>query len=103
MKTQGVDKKCLYIRFEDLTGRPEQEMQKVYNYLGLPEFQHDFNNVEQLTQEDDAVYGMTADLHTVRPKVESVKSDYIDILGEGLCKWIDDQCAGYQQDYGYLR
>jgi sulfotransferase len=101
MRTQGVDRKCHYVRFEDLTSRPFVEIQRVYKYLDLPEFTHNFSNVEQITQEDDAVYGMTANLHTVRPKVESLKPDYIDILGEGLCNWIDDQCAGYQYDHGY--
>tara|TARA_R110000824_G_scaffold353996_1_gene541075 strand:+ start:660 stop:1478 length:819 start_codon:yes stop_codon:yes gene_type:complete len=101
MKLQEIDKKCLYIRFEDLTKYPETEISRVYDYLGLPTFKHDFNNVEQLTQEDDALYGMGPGLHVIRPKVESIKPDYLDVLGEQLCKGIDEMCAGYQQDYGY--
>jgi len=102
MKTEGITNKCLVVRFEDLTSHPEQIMSKVYEYLTLPTFRHDFNNVEQITKEDDAVYGLTPDLHNVRKKVEPLKSDYMNILGKGLCDWIDESCNGYQHDYGYL-
>lgn len=101
MHLQDVDKKCLFIRFEDLTKNPIAEINRVYDYIGLPAFVHDFKNVEQITKEDDSVYGLTPDLHVVRPEVEYVKPDYLDVLGEGLCKWIDDNCAGYQQEHGY--
>jgi len=101
MALEGVNKKCLFVRYEDLTQHPDQIMEKIYEYLGLAPYIHDFNNVEQITVEDDAVYGMTPDLHKVKKVVEPKKSDYVDVLGEGLCKWIDSTCLGYQQDFGY--
>jgi len=101
MHTQGNSKKCMFVRFEDLTSHPEQVMPQIYKYIGLPEFGHDFNNVLQLTQEDDAVYGMSPSLHKVRPVVEMPRTDYLDILGENLCRQIDDMCAGYQKAHGY--
>jgi len=101
MSLEGVNQKCLYVRYEDLTQKPEQEMKRIYAYLGITEYAHDFNNVEQITIEDDAVYGMTPDLHKVNKVVEFKQPDYLEILGEGMCKWIDDTCMGYQQDFGY--
>jgi sulfotransferase len=101
MALEGTNKKCLFVRYEDLTQSPDQVMQKVYEYLGLPVYEHDFNNVEQITVEDDAVYGMTPDLHKIQKEVKVLKPDYIDVLGEGLCQWIDETCMGYQQDFGY--
>ena len=101
MENEGIDKKCLYVQFESLTKNPKYEMERIYKYLELPEFQHDFQNVEQITQEDDAVYGMAPNLHKIRNVVEDVKPDYIDVLGEGFCKWIDEVCAGYQKSNGY--
>ena len=102
MSLQGTLDKCLVVKFEDLTSNPEHTMGRVYKYLGIDPFVHDFENVKQLTQEDDAVYGMTPDLHIVRPKVESIKPDYKDVLGVNLCKAIDNMCAGYQEDYSYV-
>ena len=101
MKAQGTAAKCLVLRFEDLAKFPQAVMEKVYGYLGLPAVQHDFENVEQLTVEDDAVYGMAPGLHVVRQKVEWREPDYQEILGKGLCKLIDTNCAGYQEDFGY--
>jgi len=102
MSRQGTKDKCLIVRFEDLTSNPGRAMAKVYEYLGIDAYEHNFENVEQLTKEDDAVYGMTPDLHIVRPAVEEVPHDYQHILGKPLCKWIDQNCAGYQEDFGYL-
>ncbi len=102
MTREDITSKCLIIRYEDLCKNPATETGRVYQYLGLDPFAHDFENVEQVTQEDDAVYGMTPTLHKVRKKVEVIKPDYLEILGEGLCKQIDEMCAGYQSDFGYI-
>ena len=102
MDLEGVNKKCLFVRYEDLTQHPDQIMGKIYEYIGLTPYSHDFKNVEQITIEDDTLYGMSPDLHKINKVVEFKKSDHIDILGEGLCKWIDDTCLGYQQNFGYM-
>ena len=99
---EGLNKKILYIRAEDLTNDPQREMKKVYNYLGLKEYQHDFDNVEQTVQEDDSVYGLTKDLHTIRRKVKPIIPDYEKVLGKQICDWIDTNLAWYQQRFGYL-
>lgn len=103
MRVEGTAKKCLILRFEDMTQYPVQAMEKVYEYLGLQAFDHDFENVEQTTVEDDAVYGLTPDLHTVRREVTPLQPDYVDVLGTDLCNWIDETCKGYQQDFGYTQ
>lgn len=102
MKLDGTIKKCLVLRFEDLTANPKAVMNKVYEYLDLPSYPHDADNIIQLTQEDDVVYGLTPTLHTVRKKIEEVPHDYFEILGKPLCKEIDKQCMGYQEDFGYV-
>lgn len=101
MKKRGVLAKCLVVRYEDLAKSPAGVMEPVYKYLGLPAHEHDFNQVAQLTQEDDAVFGMPQGLHLVREKIEPAALDYYDVLGRPACKWIDEACAGYQADFGY--
>lgn len=80
----------LFIRYEDLCDNPTREMRKVYEYLGLPYFEHDFNNIEQVTKEDDEVYGIYGD-HVIKPKLQLVKSDAKKILGAEVIKWINDR------------
>jgi sulfotransferase len=101
MTLRGVAANCLILRFEDMTAYPMQTMTKVYEYLGLPAFEHDFANVAQVTQEDDVVYGLCRDLHAIRRVIEPIPPYYADILGDDLSRWISGQCAGYQKAYGY--
>lgn len=68
------------IEFEKLTTQPKQVMRDVYEFLGEPYFQHNFDEVEQTTKEDDYFHGFT-DLHTIRKEVRPVKSDWKTILG----------------------
>ncbi len=97
---RGWDKKMLFIRFEDLTTQPEETLKKVYTYLGLPEFQHDFKKVTQVTQEDDQVFGIPG-LHEIRPKVEPLQMDYLDILGRDVVRQVQTNYAWYMQLFGY--
>jgi len=99
---ESIDQSVLYIRAEDLTTNPFTELNRIYNYLGLPPFSHDFDNVEQSIKEDDAVYGLTPDLHTIRRKISPVKIDYEEILGKDVCLWIDNNFQKYQQQFGYI-
>ena len=100
---EGLNKRFLYIRAEDLTSYPDREMKKIYNYLGLPEFKHDFDNVEQTVKEDDAVYGLSSNLHTIRKSVRPLPPDYDKVLGQQICEWIDNAHQGYQRMFGYIK
>jgi sulfotransferase len=98
---EEINKDILFIRAEDLTNNPDREMKKIYDYLELDYFQHDFENIEQRIKEDDAVYGLSLDLHTIRKKLEPVSPDYNNILGKPVCQWIDTNLNWYQKTFGY--
>src|SRR5277367_4492483 len=66
---RGWNRKILFLRYEDLTAHPKQTLQKIYAYLVVSGFSHNFNEVAQVTQEDDQAYGVPG-LHMIRPKVE---------------------------------
>jgi len=100
---EGINKEVLYIRAEDLTSYPQREMDKIYQYLGIQSFKHDFDNIEQTIKEDDSVYGFTSDLHTIRQKVQPLTPDYNEILGKQVCDWIDNNLTWYQQGFGYTK
>jgi sulfotransferase len=91
----------LFVKFEDFTSNPKKEMQRIYNYLELPYFEHDFNNVEQITQEDDEVYGVYGD-HTIKSKIEPLKLDYKEVLGVPACNWIKQKHQWFYDQFGYF-
>jgi sulfotransferase len=97
---RGWNKKMLFLRFEDLTTQPAETLKKVYDYLGVKEFKHDFEKVAQVTQEDDQVFGIPG-LHEIRPKVEPLQNDYLGILGLDVVRHVQKQYAWYFQMFGY--
>jgi sulfotransferase len=68
--TRGWKDRMHFIDYEDLTRRPKAVMEGVYKFLGEAPHEHDFERVEQVTVEDDLVYGFK-DLHVIRQKVEA--------------------------------
>ena len=92
---QGIDQQMLFIGYNDLCSNPRQELERYYAYLGLPYYEgHDFNNVKQITKEDDEVYGVFGD-HTIRKHVKPQPSQALDVFGSDLCNWI-------RQRYGWF-
>ena len=100
MMQEGIDKKVLFVRAEDLTTKPDKTMQEIYSYFEIPYYQHDFNNVKQVTKEDDEVYGLS-NLHTIKEKVEPIGSDWKTVLGPEVCQMIDQNIAWYQNYFKY--
>jgi sulfotransferase len=77
---RGFRDRMHFVHFEKLTSNPDKTLRGIYEFLGEDYFAHDFNNVKQITWEDDAVYGMKG-LHDIRSKVEPVKPQYLKIIG----------------------
>jgi sulfotransferase len=99
---QGLDKHIHFVRYEDLTMRPQQTMTLIYEYFGINDYYHDFDNVEQVTIEDDAVYGQYGD-HNIRQKVMPMKSDADRILGKDVTGWILQNFEWYFKKFGYAK
>jgi hypothetical protein len=59
-------------------------MDEVWTFLGMTAPEHNFDNVEQVTYEDDSVHGL--DLHNIRSKIEPVEDDSTKILGTQVCQ-----------------
>jgi sulfotransferase len=98
--TQKLDSNLLFIRFEDFTTNPELEIRRIYKYLDIPYFVHDFSNVEQLTQENDVIHGIFGD-HTIQKVIKPVKNDYLDILGPNNCNNILQSYAWFFEKFKY--
>lgn len=95
---EGNNNKILFIKYEDLLKNPRIEMNRVYDYLGLPVFYHNFDNIEQITKEDDSVYGIYGD-HVIKTKLENRLSDAKEILGENICAWIENHYSWFYKNF----
>jgi sulfotransferase len=101
MNRLGFDDKILFVKYEDLCLYTEIEMRKIYKYLELPYFEHNFDEIEQITKEDDTIYGLTNDLHTIKPKLELPNPDYHDVLGKDICAWLYNTYKWYFDKFQY--
>jgi sulfotransferase len=99
----GEDSNILFIKYEDLCLNPDYEMKKVYEYLEIPFFQHDFDNIKQITVEDDEVYGLTSDLHKIRPSLQLNQPDYKQILGIDVSNWLYENYKWYFDKFNYKK
>jgi sulfotransferase len=80
----GPNKSSLFLlEYEQLCKNPKQMIMAVYNFIGEPYFDHDFNDVEASWDEYDSEIGIK--LHQVRKKVEWRERNFIlpsDILNK---------------------
>ena len=86
---------AVFIKYDDLVVNPEQELRKVYTFLNLPYYQHQFTNLNQITvnglQYNDGIVGKN--MHTIRTeKIMKVENEYKKLIPERFIK-----------EYGHIR
>jgi sulfotransferase len=59
----------LYLWYDDLVNNPGQTINKVYDFCGWEKFNHQFDNIKNLTPERDDLLGLLG-LHDIRPKLK---------------------------------
>ena len=92
----------LFIRYEDLLSYPNEIMTDVYKYFEIDNYKHDFNNIEQITVEDDSIYGIYGD-HTIQHSLTTLNPNYLEILGQYNSDWLYDNYKWYFDLFGYKK
>ena len=80
---------AVFIKYDDLVINPEKELRKVYTFLNLPYYQHQFTNLNQIIvnglQYNDSIVGKN--MHTIRTeKVMKVENEYKNKIPERFVK-----------------
>ena len=70
------------IEFKDLVSYPEDTMKKIYKFLDIKYFNHNYNYVEQTTHENDYFHNFP-ELHKIKNKIQpyKVSKETISLLG----------------------
>jgi sulfotransferase len=97
---RGLDKDILFVRFEDLCEEPEYVMEQVHNYLEIPKFNYDFNDIKQVTHEDDKFHGRYGD-HKIKNSITPVESKANQLLGQFLCDELYKRNQWYFKKFNY--
>jgi sulfotransferase len=69
------------VEYNDLVFNPEETMNKIYDFLELPHYEHNFNKIEKVEVDNDEVLGLPTDLHEVRKSISN-SSTSLDILSD---------------------
>lgn len=72
------------VKYEDLLSSPTDTMNKIYDFLEIDRYTHNFNNIKRIEQYNDTQVGLSRNMHKVRPVlgksrviVEEILSPYI--------------------------
>jgi sulfotransferase len=70
------------VEYNQLLSNPQEELNKIYEFLEITHQQNNFNEIENACGEQkDEAWGLK-DLHTIRPKLSKISQDPIDVIGE---------------------
>lgn len=64
------------VEYEDIINDIENTVNKIYEFLGLEKFDHDYSNIVNIAPEDDRIYGLQG-MHDVRPEISRRKIDNV--------------------------
>jgi len=78
------------VKYEDLVTKPGQTIDRVYDFLEIKRYQHDFLNIVKIEQEDDFLNNDAIDLHKVRPQIEKRKTDLDNFFSDYIIKKYGD-------------
>ena len=85
---------CHFVKYDDLVARPQEEIQKIYQFLDEPYYNHSFENLQQVEvngiKYDDTIVGKN--MHTIRSVVRKEYNPYIEKIPERI-----------KQKYGHIR
>lgn len=79
---QHFSKNIHLINYEDLMKSPQEELNKIYSFLEIKSYKHDFFNIKnQCAEEKDSAWGLE-NLHKIRPELKRTSPPPEEIIGE---------------------
>ena len=69
-----------FVDYVDLINNPEQEINKIYEYLEIPKYNHKFKNIEDISGISENSLTGIKNLHKIRPKLEKKSRKPEDVL-----------------------
>ena len=81
---KDVPDQIILVNYDDIINNPQQQVERIEQFLDLPKHEYDFDNIQSDTTDDDLVAWGFEGLHTIIPKLEKTSNDPREILGEML-------------------
>ena len=72
---------CL-VKYDEIINSPQETMDKIYKFLDLTTYEHDFNKIVKLEKSNDEALGHPNNLHEVRPQLKKISQDPKEVLSD---------------------
>lgn len=84
-------------RYEDLIKNPKHELEQIYSFLNLPNFEHDFDNIDQGPHNDNPYqpYGC----HTIKKSINSNATESFSELSDDVSNMIVNRYFWYYRAF----
>lgn len=79
----GYTDRLLFVDYSRYCNSPKAQTKRIYEFLELPAYEHDFKNIVQEEQYNDTSVGLK-DLHKIKPKLEKTTVNCVEYLGLDL-------------------
>lgn len=83
VKREAPDQ-ILLVDYDELMVDPSTQIKRIEDFLELPFWNYDFNNIQNDTTDDDLLAWGFEGLHTIRPSLGKTSKPAIEVLGESL-------------------
>jgi sulfotransferase len=88
--TMGYKDRLLFVDYNKFCSHPKNQTQRIYDFLELPKFEHNFKKIDQTEHYNDDVVGLK-NLHKVKPSIEKSTINCVEYLGLELYQQYDSQ------------
>jgi sulfotransferase len=81
--TMGYLDRFLFIDYNRYCNSPKSQTKRIYEFLELPYYEHNFEKIEQTESYNDLAIGLP-NLHKVKPEIDKVTVNCVEYLGLDL-------------------
>jgi sulfotransferase len=81
IKSENKEVFCI-VQYDEIVNNPQDTMKKIYKFLEIPDYQHDFNNIVKLEKENDEEIGQPKNMHKVRKQLKKISKKPEDVLSD---------------------
>jgi sulfotransferase len=78
--TMGYLDRLLFVDYNRYCNSPKSQTKRIYEFLELPHFEHDFENIVQTEQYNDLAVGLP-NLHKIKPSLDRTTVNCVEYLG----------------------
>ena len=88
--TMGYFDRLLFVDYNRYCNSPKSQTKRIYDFLELPHYEHDFENIVQTEQYNDVAAGL-ANLHKIKPTLDKTTVNPVEYLGLELYEQYNSQ------------